>query len=280
MDSSDPTKYDLKIYAILAFTLVTLSVTISAYAAIRLKMKTKFSKTYFHMSMIAIVSGCVLSSVLCLPLEVCNVMYINSMNICNSNVSLYNSAVASAIVTYLMFFALLVGASFKYSIVRRSKNWKADFQAAIITVGFLLLVSTIIVQLIYRRVLFGGLVLVFYCISVDAVSSMLLLQKLNKIKSQCVDIPKQINLAYTAMLNYFKVFIVIFITTIIFIFVVIFMLQKIRSRMLIVFYYFLQLEYVIYSSLDVMSLILINKISKVNQRSIFSSSNSPGACVP
>ena len=259
------------IFGVIGFIIATMCLLVSVYSALQLYNKTEFKKTYFYYSMIVIIGGSLLTSILFYSQVVCDTRTLKE-NACfpwmqdGLNVVLWE-------ITYMIFFALLIGASFKYTIIRTLNQWKLNLQAPLLIVGLVLYLAAAIIRFAEIQVftqasfLFGTVAAFFsYSLLVDVGFMILLLKNLRETRNVCVVIPKHLEATYIATRNTLIMFSVVF-PLLMILFLVSFSISedhkeaKDNSSNLIK--YLLHLAAVVYFALDVLSMVLIKKFAEV-----------------
>eukprot|EP00835_Amoeboradix_gromovi_P002700 NODE_158_length_16653_cov_0.456929.p6 type:complete len:299 gc:universal NODE_158_length_16653_cov_0.456929:6733-5837(-) len=261
-------------FTIIGFVLAIISLIISIATVYQLKRKTEFKKTYFYFSMILIVSGSLITSLLYFSQVICDSRSLKE-NSCK-NWMYYGLNLLLAHMTYLLFFVLLLASTFKYSILRTINQWKINYQPLIIAVGLVLYLATMatkVATLWYNvpSLLFSlvGL-LTIYSATVDVTFLVLLLKQLRQTRMVCVSIPKPIEKAYISTRNALLVFLLIFPVIIILVVLSFWVSNKnkeLYDNCFITFKYTAHALAVYYFLLDVISMVLIKKLTDVESGS-------------
>ena len=259
-------------YFIVGLVLALICLMISIFTIWQLKAKTEFKKTYFYYSMMLIVAGSFITSILYFSNVICDTRSLRE-NYCPNWINVYINVLMWEI-TYLMFFALLVGASFKYTVIKTLNRWKYDLQPPIMIVGLFFYLATSVTRIAYATPLITDtLSIVFlvtsyilYTVMIDVSFLIILLRKLRETRKVCVVIPKHLESAYKSNKSSLIAFIVMFPT----LFILVILTRALhledgetRDNVSNLLKYLLHLAAIIYFSLNVFSMVLIKKLAEV-----------------
>eukprot|EP00834_Sanchytrium_tribonematis_P003028 NODE_107_length_18988_cov_0.534491.p6 type:complete len:291 gc:universal NODE_107_length_18988_cov_0.534491:7257-8129(+) len=251
-------------FTYIGFALNSLCLIIGIVTVVKFVRETTRKKTYFYYAMVAIVIGSVLTSIIFFFQVICDSRSLKE-NVCQQWMLDLTNAMWQ--IAYLMMFALVISSTFKYTVLRTMNHWKWDLQPFLLLIGLFLYLSTSILRILAtisynNSYKYSIIALLLYTVIVDVIILGYLLKKLRDTRKICVNIPKNIDLAYYSTRNAL-VFILVGFPLLLVLFVLNSILWKDNSNMFNFLKYLIHFAVVVYFSLNVVSMILIKTLAEV-----------------